>query len=264
MLLGAVLGLAVLIPVAWSYYREATADIRVSILALGKSKSIKGVGLNVRRGTRGQDELDVRLSLVPLLADDRLLVSVPTSFRLYDQWLLSDYWHVEARTGDEGETDYYLIPTGQNHETGCMLRFRGPVFPEGPSVDVRLRVFSGYNGVASDLPTEVTFSGLDGLALDQLIPEPDARTASFLLYTAPSWQAKTSDNSLTIRGTDRSAASANQFRLFVVATLIGVMVSIVVSGLQAVLLEYEGNWRRRPLQTGSIVTDAQPVPPADG
>lgn len=263
-LLVATLGLAVLMPVAWSYYREVKVDTKVAVLALGKSKSIKGLGVNIQRQMGGLDELEVRLSLGALLAGDSLIISVPASFQLYDKWLLSEYWRVEARTSNEGMTDYYLTPKGQNRETGCALRFRGPVFPPEPSVDLRLAVFAGYNGVALDLPTEVTVSGLGGLALDQLIPEPEERTASFLRYTALSWQAKTFDNSLTIRGVDRSAASANQFRLFVVATLIGVLISIVVSGLQTVLLEYERSWQDLLVQTRGNIPPAQPAAPADG
>lgn len=244
-LLGAVLGLAVLIPLAWSHYRATTTEIRVAIASFGKSKSVESIRLHIRRGLQARDELDVRFSLAPLPPSDRLMVIMPASFQYEPGFPPAEPWQVEARQGPKGITHYYLSPkAGRNRETECWLRFRGPVFLAGPLFDIHLSVFAEHNNVTLDLPTQVTISGLDGLTLDQLIPDPETRSSSYLVYSADSWESKTFDYSLTLRGFDRRAASANQFFLFAVATLIGVLAAVLASGLQAVVREYERAWRR--------------------
>lgn len=118
-------------------------------------------------------------------------------------------------------------------------RLRGPLFSGGATLNASIFISTVFNGAEIDLPTKLTVGGLHDFVLDDVTPEPDERQAGYVRYVASSWRERTTDQSVNLRGVDRAAASRAQYSLFVVATLIGVAVSVVAAGLQAFVTEYE-------------------------
>lgn len=148
-------------------------------------------------------------------------------------------WKVSARRMMEDTTYYYVRPASNDRYLKPMLEFKGPLFGDGASTNVRVALFAELNAAGVDVPTTLTISGLHDVTLDDIIPEPDERKTGYVTWRASSWRDRTADQSINLRGTNRTAAARAQFWLFVVATLIGVAVSVAASSIQTLLTEYE-------------------------
>lgn len=243
-ILASALVLVALLPVAWSLYRDRSTNIFITITSLGAKPHVKAVYVNISRRFGQPDRLSLTLSLDPWVKaeGEAISLTLPRTLHLTDHIFFTPRWSVNERYDrDSHAVFYYVTPSSAKAPDSCELPFEGDVLTEGSDVDLHLAVFVDSKWMSGYVPVEILMSGLDDLAIDQMIPEPHERTSTFARFTFPAGEDRAGPGavSITVRGLDRAAAARGQFRLFLVATIIGVLLSVISAGLQALFLEYD-------------------------
>ena len=232
--------LAVLLPVAWFLYRTPPSEVTVNVRWNGNA--VRAITVHIIRMKAGPDRVQVRLEVdaAAVDANTRLRVSVPRGLRYKSSDQPTRGWLASA---DESEKESVceLRPMAGATPSSVRVAFDGHVFPRRAAVDMQIGIFAFRDDTeVVATPTELLISGLEGMTVDQVIPEPERPAVQHVLYKRAPWREQTTrDGIVALRATDRRLAARDQFWLFIVATLFGTLVSVVVSLVQTMINDYE-------------------------
>ncbi len=164
---------------------------------------------------------------------------MPKEYRYVGFETFAASWRHHTFAPDGNTTWHYFKPVTPTPIRTLRIDFEGPLFAGSATVNANIFISTVFNAAAIDVPTTLTIAGLHDFVLDDVMPEPDERQPGYVTYVSSSWRERTIGQNVSLRGVDRAAASRAQYWLFVVATLIGVAVSVVAAALQAFVTEYE-------------------------
>jgi hypothetical protein len=236
------LALPILLYLAWSLYTETPTQLPIDVIGNGRLQPLKNIAINIRHTGRRNDVVNVVLGVQDVIEPSSFfIVSMPKEYRYVGPDTFAASWHHHTFAPDRNTTWHYFKPIAPVPIRTIRTDFEGPLFAGGATVNAHIFISTVFNAGAIDVPTTLTISGLHEFVLDDVMPEPDERQPGYVTYVASSWRERTIGQAVNLRGVDRAAASRAQYWLFVVATLIGVAVSVVAAGLQAFVSEYEQN-----------------------
>jgi hypothetical protein len=127
--------LVVLLPLAWSYYREDRQRTAVSVTALGDENSIADLRVDIHREPSKDDSLvlEMQLKRTALAKPDaRIQVIVPKGLRLADNYLPD--WSLVENTLDDLRY-VTLRPKDGKSPDWLRVNFAGAIMFRGGTVD---------------------------------------------------------------------------------------------------------------------------------
>ena len=236
------IALIILVSVAWSYYRQVPQKVIVQIGSIGDFILIQKCMVTVTRGSDGSDVMEVSVYFLrseKAIKRTQLLITVPEELKIKSGGYFGKFRQVESWSTKDNEKDIRFESSNYIYSPTLTAKFSGNIFGETSSLDFQMRLSVYHNGAALDVPTEVRFIGMAGVALDQILPEPNERHDHFLQFLFPSTNDAKFANGVTLLGFDRARLASTQFRTFLVATLIGVLLSTVISAILGFIRDFE-------------------------
>lgn len=240
--IASLISLIILVSVAWSYYRQVPQKIIVQIGSIGDFRLIQKCVVAVTRGSDGNDVMEVSIYFLrseKAIERTQLLITVPEELKIKSGGYFGKFRQVESWSTKDNQKDVRFESQNYTYSPSLTAKFSGNMFGETSSLDFQLRLSVYHNGAAIDVPTEIRFVGMAGVALDQILPEPNERHDHFLQFLFPSTNDAKFANGVTLLGFDRARLASTQFRSFLVATLIGVLLSTVISSVLGFIRDFE-------------------------
>jgi hypothetical protein len=232
----------------WIYklYLPAESKTRIDIQGMS-GYDISGVEIYIEYSLGGEDRVSTYISLQPTsneaIGKTFFIVKSPNLTYQREGSFFAGLEYFDC------QPNFSLCLRFRDTERRTViLNFTGNVFGHG-NQDERLHFTStvSKNAAIDNIPVKVVVSNLSEVNLSTVSPEPTKRYTGGLIYNFEPGAETLSLNEIIISGVNRQSIYGTQFKLFLLGTFLGILVSLITTILFEFVQKYESkepiNWK---------------------
>ena len=220
------------------YFRIDTSHMEIGILPATEAIRIDRGTISLHKGSES-DELMIQasFSVINPSGDKYVTIKVPETFKLNNESFKAGFKFLESWVRKAERYYSYVATTTEGVNPYLQLKFNGSAF-RSHAREIDFTLF--LNLVAYNKPPiYVTISGLDRSDINYPSPEPHFRRSYAIGYNPLRWDSPRSLEIIKFHMRDRESGLHNDFLLFMMGIIGGIIASLFASILWEMIREKE-------------------------